>query len=58
MPTQKLDTPKIITDMDFELAEEHQMVREMTRGFVEKEVKPVAPAWTARGVILLSWSKD
>jgi butyryl-CoA dehydrogenase len=28
--------------MDFELAEEQLMVREMTRAFVEKEVKPVA----------------
>jgi butyryl-CoA dehydrogenase len=28
--------------MDFELAEEQQMVREMTRVFIEKEVKPVA----------------
>jgi alkylation response protein AidB-like acyl-CoA dehydrogenase len=28
--------------MDFELAEEQQMVREMTRAFVEREVKPVA----------------
>src|SRR4029453_4145050 len=46
---QKLDTPKIITDMDFELAEEHQMVREMTRGFVEKEVKPVAPGMDRAG---------
>jgi butyryl-CoA dehydrogenase len=41
--------PKIITDMDFELAEEHQMVREMTRGFVEKEVKPVAPGMDRAG---------
>lgn len=28
--------------MDFELAEEQQMVRETTRAFVEREVKPVA----------------
>jgi butyryl-CoA dehydrogenase len=35
--------------MDFELAEEHQMVREMTRGFVEKEVKPVAPGMDRAG---------
>ena len=28
--------------MDFELTEEQQMVRDMTRGFVEREVKPVA----------------
>src|SRR2546425_7208922 len=28
--------------MDFELAEEQRMVREMARAFAEKEVKPVA----------------
>ncbi|HEY7318807.1 MAG TPA: acyl-CoA dehydrogenase [Candidatus Binatia bacterium] len=28
--------------MDFELTEEQQMVRDMARGFVEREVKPVA----------------
>jgi butyryl-CoA dehydrogenase len=31
-----------MNNMDFELAEEQQMVREMTRGFAEREVKPVA----------------
>jgi alkylation response protein AidB-like acyl-CoA dehydrogenase len=36
--------------MDFELAEEHQMVRETTRAFVEKEVKPVASRLDREGI--------
>jgi butyryl-CoA dehydrogenase len=36
--------------MDFELAEEQLMVREMTRAFVEKEVKPVASRLDREGV--------
>ena len=35
--------------MDFELAEEQQMVRETIRGFVEREVKPVAPRMDREG---------
>jgi butyryl-CoA dehydrogenase len=38
----KTRNPKVMNNMDFELAEEQQMVREMTRGFAEREVKPVA----------------
>jgi butyryl-CoA dehydrogenase len=38
----KTRNPKVMTNMDFELAEEQRMVREMTRGFAEREVKPVA----------------
>jgi butyryl-CoA dehydrogenase len=36
--------------MDFELAEEQQMVRETTRAFVEKEVKPVASRFDRQGI--------
>ena len=36
--------------MDFELAEEQLMVREMTRAFVEREVKPVASRLDREGV--------
>ena len=36
--------------MDFELSEEHLMVREMTRAFVEKEVKPAASRLDREGV--------
>jgi butyryl-CoA dehydrogenase len=36
--------------MDFELAEEQQMVREMIRTFVEKEVKPVASRMDREGI--------
>jgi butyryl-CoA dehydrogenase len=35
--------------MDFELTEEQQMVREMTRAFVEREVKPVASRMDREG---------
>ena len=36
--------------MDFELAEEQLMVREMTRAFVEKEVKPAASRLDREGI--------
>jgi butyryl-CoA dehydrogenase len=36
--------------MDFELAEEQQMVRELTRAFVEREVKPVASRLDREGI--------
>jgi butyryl-CoA dehydrogenase len=36
--------------MDFELAEEQLMVREMTRAFVEKEVKPAASRLDRQGI--------
>ena len=36
--------------MDFELAEEQLMVREMTRTFIEREVKPVASRLDRQGV--------
>jgi alkylation response protein AidB-like acyl-CoA dehydrogenase len=36
--------------MDFELTEEHRMVREMTRGFAEREIKPVASRMDHEGV--------
>jgi butyryl-CoA dehydrogenase len=36
--------------MDFELAEEQLMVREMTRTFIEREVKPVASRLDRQGI--------
>ena len=36
--------------MDFELTEEQQMVREMTRAFVKREVKPVASPLDHEGI--------
>ena len=36
--------------MDFELSEEQQMVRETTRAFVEREVKPVASRLDREGI--------
>ncbi len=36
--------------MDFELTEEQQMVREMTRAFVKREVKPVASRLDREGI--------
>ncbi len=36
--------------MDFELAEEHLMIRDLVRLFVEKEVKPVASSMDAEGI--------
>src|SRR6266481_5151094 len=36
--------------MDFELTEEQQMVREMTRAFVKREVKPVASSLDREGI--------
>jgi len=49
--TQKIETRKLVTvDMDFELTEEQQMVREMTRAFVKREVKPVASPLDHEGI--------
>ncbi|MBI2090812.1 MAG: acyl-CoA dehydrogenase family protein, partial [Deltaproteobacteria bacterium] len=36
--------------MIFELTEEQQMIQEMVRGFVEKEVRPVASRLDREGI--------